>query len=387
MENSKTSSTCTAETNETVARQLPEGIRLIIDHHFAAGPESLNTDWIGTLPLFGLLRLQAGGLVEAKAFCRRWLDYHVAREGQMSEAELRAIFGANTKSSRLFMLQPIPSSAYAGHFGLAHVGHELFRLTGDSRARAMTLSIADALLHDARRHRNGMIAHDDDWDRAIPDICFFVVETLMRAADLDSSMAEVYRAQALRQLRLHVEAFLDPDLQVARTMLFFPQNTVGNTCWSRATGWLAWSLTAGLRFLPTDHPEFVFFQNCLSKLAGGVQRAVDSDGALHTHVNDHTTPQENTGTAMTAIALNEASRKGWIDAEFGRLASRMWDFNLAGLSDDGHWDKVYVGWAQPAEDGKTDVVQVDYKRFGPSMGCLLWAAAEFLGNHAPADHQ
>ena len=384
MESSESLSSKPVETATAVDSRLPEGIRRIIDHHFAAGPESLNTDWVGTLPLFGLLRLQAGGLVDAGPFCSRWLDYHVSVEGSMSEAELRKRFGGNTESSRIFMLQPIPSSAYAGHFGIAHVGHELYRITGDIRARDVVISLADALLHDARRHRNGMIAHDDSWDRAIPDICFFVVETLMRAADLDPVMAGVYRAQALRQLRLNVQAFLDPDLGVARTMLFFPEQKVGRTFWSRATGWLAWSLVAGLRFLPPDHPEFAFFRASLERLASGVERAVDADGALHVHVDDHKTPQENTGTAMTAIALNEAFRKGWIDATHGRLAARMWAYNLSGLSDDGHWDNVYIKWALPAEDGETQVARVDYLCFGPSMGCLLWAAAEFLGNHEPA---
>lgn len=381
MENSESLSTKPVKTAGATDHRLPEGIRRIIDHHFAAGPESLNTDWVGTLPLFGLLRLQAGGLVDAEAFCSQWLDYHSSLEGRMTEGELRKIFAGNTVSSRIFMLQPIPSSAYAGHFGIAHVGHELYRMTGDIRARDVVISLADTLLHDARRHRNGMIAHDDSWDRAIPDICFFVVETLMRAADLDSRMAKVYRAQALRQLRLHVQAFLDPDLSVARTMLFFPEQTVGRTFWSRATGWLAWSLVAGLRFLPPDYPEFSFFRDSLEELATGVERAVDVDGALHVQVDEHSTPQENTGTAMTAIALNEASRKGWIDAAHGRLAARMWAYNLSGLSDDGHWDNVYIKWALPAEEGETEVARVDYLRFGPSMGCLLWAAAEFLGNH------
>jgi rhamnogalacturonyl hydrolase YesR len=279
------------------------------------------------------------------------------------------------------MIQPLPSSAYAGHFGIAHVGHELYRLTGDERARAITLSLADALLHDARRHGNGMVAHDDSWDRAIPDIGFFVVETLMRAAELDAAMAGVYRAQAVRQLRLHIRAFLDPELGLARTMLFFPESKVGKTFWSRATGWLAWSLTAVLRSLPPDDPDFDGFCQNLNRLAHGVAQAVDNQGALHVHVNDHGTPPENTGTAMTAIALHESARNGWIEPAFLALSERMWTFNLAGLSDDGLWTNVYIKWALPAEEGETDVATVDYQGFGPSMGCLLWAAAEFFGEY------
>ena len=362
---------------------LPEGIRRIVEHHFAAGARELNTDWVGTMPLFGLLLLHKRGLVDAVDFAREWLDHHIAREGSMSEAQLRRIFGGNTASSRIFMLKPIPSSAYAGHFGIAHVGHELYGLTGDARARDLTLSVADALLHDARRHRNGMIAHDDSWDRAIPDICFFVVETLMRAAELDERMAAVYRAQAVRQMRLHADTFLDPRLKLARTMVFFPECEVGTTFWSRATGWLAWSFAAVLRFLPPDDPMHGRFCEQFGLLAMGVAAAVDEAGALHVHTDNHATPRENTGTAMTAIALHEAVRGGWIDARHGPLTERMWAYNLSGLSDDGHWDNVYTKWALPAEEGETDVERVDYARFGPSMGSLLWAAAEFLG--APLD--
>ena len=206
----------------------------------------------------------------------------------------------------------IKITTYCGHFGLSFPCWELVRQFQDERARRVCLDVAGLILHQTARNRFGMVLHADSDDFTIPDTCYFVVTPLMIGYALDPSGGAAFRDQAVYQLRTFVDVFLDRQLGLAKTILG-PDGT-GVTYWTRATGWLLWSITGVLRYLPPAHPDFARFTEDLRGLAEGIARAQDPSGALHLFTNDPASPLETTGTAMVAMGLHEAVRKGWLPA-------------------------------------------------------------------------
>ncbi len=339
----------------------PSGVAAILSEALRSSPGSHNTDWFGTLLMQGLLNWTKP-IPEAGAFAKAWLDFHL-NSGRVSPY--------SGHRSRVVDAGGIKITTYCGQFGLAFPCWELFRQYRDDRARRVCLDLADIILHRTSRNRYGMVNHADNDDFAIPDSCYFVVTPLMIAYAIDPAHGAAWREQAVYQLRTYTDIFLDRKKGSAKTILL--KDGIGQTYWTRATGWLLWSITGLLRHLPTSDPRFGSFVTDLRTLAGGIARAQDAAGALHLYVDEPSSPRETTGTAMCAMGLHEAVRRDWLPASYGAVAAKAWDYVQTKITTEGRVAGAYTGWAVPAEKRE---IEMDKVAMGWIPGFILSAAAE-----------
>jgi hypothetical protein len=343
-------------------RAEPAGVRAIIEKTLRQDPASLNTDWFGTLLVKGLLDWAELGVPRTRDFARRWF------EGHLNSGHLSPYSGPKARTVRA---GGIYITTYAGHFGLAFPCYELFLQTRDARARKVCLDVADIILHQTVRNSLGLVLHDDTAEFTIPDVCFFVVTPLMIAFALDGDRGRVYRDQAVFQLRGFLDVFLVRDTGLGKTIL--TREGLGKSYWTRATGWLLWAILGVLRHLPPGDAQFHSFVRDLERLAGGIARVQDSTGGLHVFLNDPASPLETTGTAMCAMGLHEAIRRGWLAGSFKERVDRAWQFVQGRISPAGDIHQAYTAWAVPAERG---VVEMDKHAMGWIPGFILSASAE-----------
>jgi hypothetical protein len=351
-------------------RELPPGVASIIRNYYDREPISFNTDWAGTMPMWGLTMWARRDVPGALDYVRGWFEAHLARDPQLSDEEFFKTYTGHR--SRVIRGRQLPFTMYSGLFGLNFVCAELFKQTGDERARQVCVDVADAILYRGRRNAFGLAAHDDHWEYDIPDACFFTVEALMHAAAVDPEHGRPYVNAAVAQLRAYVDVFLNRDNGLAHTIL--GPKGLGKTHWCRAQGWLMWSFVGAMRGLPPDDPSMAGFLRDLAFFADGVVRTVDADGAIHAFANDPASLPETSGTAMIAIALHEAVRRGWLDrSKYSDVIQRMWRFCRDHITPDGGFELVYTEWALPAE---LYVESSKTVQFGPHTGSLLWLADE-----------
>ena len=350
--------------------QVPAGVAAIIRNYFDRDPITFNTDWAGTMPMWGLAMWAQRGVPGALDYVRAWFEAHLARDPKLSDEEFFKTYTGHR--SRIIRAGQLPFTMYAGLFGLNFPCSELFKQTGDERARQVCIDVADAILYRGRRNGLGLAAHDDHWEYDIPDACFFTVEPLMRAASVDPQRGYPYAKLAVEQLRAYIDVFLNRTNGLAHTIL--GPRGLGKTFWCRAQGWLMWSFIAVMRGLPEHDPAMESFRRDLKFFADSVARTVDEECAIHAFADDPATPQETTGTAMVAIALHESIRRGWLDrGRYADLSQRMWRFCQKHITPDGGFEKVYAEWALPAE---LFVESSKTVKFGPHIGALLWLADE-----------
>ena len=344
---------------------VPEGVRSIIRNTLREGPASLNTDWFGTTLVQGLLEWHRRGVPEVKSFAAAWLDHH------LGSGALSPYSGVK---SREVVAGGIHITTYAGHYGLAFPCYEMAVQLGDQRAKRVCVEVAKVILHQATRNRFGMVEHDDSGAFAIPDTCYFVVRALMSASALDDRLGPVFREQANFQLRTYIDHFLRHDTGLARTVLF--KEGLGQTYWTRASGWLLWAITGALRLLPPSDSNFRGYLQDLQVLASGMGKMQDASGGFRVLLDDPQTPVETTGSAMFASAVHEAVRNKWLPPSFGEPADRAWAFVRKNIADDGGIRNAYTGWAIPAEQR---VLSMDEHKMGWIPGFVLIVANECLG--------
>jgi rhamnogalacturonyl hydrolase YesR len=343
-------------------RELPRGVAAALCRVLKQRPESINTDWFGTMPLLGLLQWCRRGVPEGRRISDAWLTHHL---------QTKEVAGYTGNRSRVVWAGGIPLTTYAGHFGMSQVCEEMVTQFGDSRARRVAQDIAAIVLHRTARNQIGLIGHDDTSDFAIPDVTFFAVSSLMIGAALDRANAAAFREQAVYQLRTAIATFLTRENGLAKTL--YRQGGTGSTYWTRASGWLLWSITALLRRLDQADPAFAAFLPDLNRLVDGMGRVQQNDGGMHVLLDDPSTPLDSTGPAMFALGVHEAVRRRWLPRACEAAAIRAWDFVKANLTDDGVLRNTYSMWALPAEHRD---MRVREETSGWAIGFVLSTANE-----------
>lgn len=364
--------------SENAKDALPEKVDAILRRVVRRGAEAHNTDWDGTMAVEAVLRWSERGFAPGLDFAKAWFEYHVENDPKLTDEELYDSYTG--PRSRVVRGSVLPFTMYSGLFGLAFPCHELFKRTGDERARQVCLDLADALLHQASRTHLGLILHDDsvhpgDPTRpfSIPDTIYFAARALMIGSVLDDRIGEVYRRQAVYQATTSVKTFLDEEKGLAKTIVT-PEG-IGKTYWCRASGWLMYLLVGVLRYLPKGDPALAELAGALGRLADGVARVQGPNGGLHVLTNRPDTPEETSSTAMYVASVREAVRKGWIEDRYRDFLEKGWRFVERHVRPDGTIHGVYTGWAVPAEREEIIMDRLSSER-GWIPAVVLFAADE-----------
>jgi len=345
-------------------------------------PSEHNTDWFGTMPLAGLISWHnLGYYPDVKDYVTQWLEYHHETHKTISDGE----FWNQTSGGRCKVIRgyTLLLACYCGYPGANFVCGPLYKLTGNEMARQVCKDVGDLVLNHIPRNELGMLQHDDiSSGFTIPDAAYFYVPALfiaaraydkeVQAGDAEAKgIQEQLTAFGSDQLKKFTDLFLDKEKKIAKTVARNGQ--LGETYWTRANGWLLWTIVESVEHLDKNSDIYAYACNALDRMAQGIIRYQDESGALHLLVDEADTPLETSGTIMTAYGIHKAVRLGWIDKKYLPIATKAWNYVDSMTDSEGNIAGTYYGWAIPAEER-------DMTSFGPLksvMGMLITAGAEF----------
>lgn len=364
-----------AFTGMGLPEQLPANIQKLIENVMAPGYQKVNTDWFGSIQIEGLLRFAKRDYRKGYDFAVNWFNYHVEHDKKLTDEEYYKQYEGNR--ARIMREGPLTFALYSANLGVAFPVHELYRINKNADARTVCFNVADAILQYAARDRFGMLAHDDFnfTDFAIPDTAYWATRANAIAASLctNKELANVYWKQSIFQLEQGINCFLDKEKGLVRTGLF--KGLPGKTYWCRSQGWLLWAIGGLLRYLPPSHPKFKIIAGDMQLIADGLKKYQSAAGAWRVLADDSSTPEEITGTSMILSALKEASRKKWIDgSRYGEMLQKAWSYTCSSVDKEGNVHNAYTGWAVPAENKQTTLMDQRFMGFVP--GIVMLAADE-----------
>lgn len=362
-------------TLEQVRKKLPENvphnIAAVIRNTLNQKIESIDSDWQGCFRVEALLKWNALGLSYGLDFGKDWFEYHLEHDRKLTDEQFLAVYDGG--KSRVIRNTQLLMTTYIGHYSQAFACYELYKRTGDPRARQSVIDVAETILYEAPRNQYGMIAVDDkriNW-MVIPDSAYFIIPPLLLAANLDDQMAHFCRKTAVIQIMKYSRRVLDREAGLALTAT--DDMDLGKCHWSRAQGWLVWAYVLTLRNLPPDYPGFDTIAADLKTLVDGVAARQRPSGALPYLVSDPSTEDESSGIAMCAAGAHEAVRKGWLPDKYSDFINRGWKFVISSITDEGRIKNVYCGGAHAAAQ-KKKYIDSHVKPFIP--GLFLIAAYE-----------
>ena len=378
-----TSSTCSGKASgiKTPSGVDRKKIEALIQTMMSKKPAEHNTDWFGTMPLAGFLSWHSLGYYpEVKDYVKQWLDYH-HESIHVSDDE----FWSRTSGGRSTVIRgyTLLFAAYCGYPGINFVCSPFYKLTGNEMARQVCKDVGDLVLNRIPRNELGMLQHDDiTRGFTIPDAAYFYVPALFMAAGAYDKEVQAgdKAAKAIQdrliadgsdQLKKFTDLFLDKEKKITKTI--YRDGKLGETYWTRANGWLLWTIVESVEYLDKNSDMYKYACNALEIMAQGISNYQDESGALHLLVDEPDTPLETSGTIMTAYGIHKAVRLGWIDKKYLPIAKKAWHYVDSMTDNEGNISGCYYGWAIPAEER-------DMTSFGPLksvMGMLITTGAEF----------
>src|SRR5947209_8461865 len=73
-----------AQLRDSLPSSLPEGIASIIHNYYERDPLTFNTDWSGTMPMWGLTMWARRGVPGALDYVTAWFEAHLARDPKLT---------------------------------------------------------------------------------------------------------------------------------------------------------------------------------------------------------------------------------------------------------------------------------------------------------------
>lgn len=360
--------------NDHLPLSIPDNLKKMIEKTLTVPFREMTTNWDGSIQVEGLLRFAERGHRKSLDYAKNWFQYRLETDAKMTDEEYFGQWHTRARA-RIDRSGPLTFSVYSANLGVAFPVYDLYKLTHNETARTVCIDVADAILHKVARDKYGMVAHDDNnFTRfAIPDTTYWATRASAIAGKLTlGELSEVYYKQAIFQLDQGIDIFLDGKNGLVRTVLL--GDKIGKTYWSRSQGWLLWSIVGLLRYLPESHPRFEYFSEKIRKIADAVQKHQGKNGGLHVLVDDRSTPEEVSGMAMCLSALKESVRNGWIPDNYSEFFEKGFSYIKNSVDDNGNIRNVYTGWAIPAEERKTDII--DKTKRGWAPGILMVATDE-----------
>jgi unsaturated rhamnogalacturonyl hydrolase len=249
-------------------------------------PESQSTDWGQSLAMYGLLRgLSADDNPKVRAYLRRWLAFHLAEQ--------------------------VPVHYFCGSWSFALLYPDVIREFPEFRMQLeeTALRIYEFMRDKALRNGEGFLLHNIDLPHIYIDTVYYSSALL---AKIGPFLGVDWEDEAVKQIVLHLNRLQDGDKPF---FIHCEENHGGKRSegsWARGNGWVMMTLA---EILPLLDKKSVRYKNLLiifQQLASEIVKLQTKNGLWRTILDDKTSYEEVSASAMFLFAFVRARKMGLI---------------------------------------------------------------------------
>lgn len=273
--------------------------------------------------LFGLL--QAGRHLNRKDI----VDYAVKHVTECTKLYKYAIWEKSRYGYSGIDAQIVEVSSLddCGSFGLTML--ETYKETSEPSIPYIADVIADYMKNKQERREDGAFFRLEegglnDYTMWIDDL-YMSTPFLSRYYKLTGKLE--YIEDAAKQFLLFKKYLFMPEYKIMSHVYDFKYNTPTYIPWGRGNGWVLFSLSEVLEYLPENHklrPELLAFFNTLSE---GYLALQGENGLWHQVLTDKDSYEESSCTAMFTYAFARGVRFGWLKEKekYSEAVIKAWE--------------------------------------------------------------
>ncbi len=184
--------------------------------------------------------------------------------------------------------------------------------------------MADYIMNRQTRLQDGTLCRPEpeEWTVWADDL-FMSVPLLLRVAILRND--DRYFNEASKQLINFNKYLYDKSTGLYQHGWFSRTDKKSGVFWGRANGWVIWATSEALKYLPEEIPSYNIVKRNFIEHLNGVLACQDKDGMWHQVLDDKTSFEETSCTAMFIIGLSRAVTSGLLNKDVGANIFKAWD--------------------------------------------------------------
>ncbi len=113
--------------------------------------------------------------------------------------------------------------------------------------------------------------------------------------------------------------------------------------WGRANGWVTWAMSEALMLMPKKHKDYKKILKIYRNHLASLIKYQEESGIWHQILNDASTYEETSCTAMYTLSMARGINNGWLDDSFRDNALAGWNAVTNKIGDDGSVSKICRG--------------------------------------------
>ena len=105
--------------------------------------------------------------------------------------------------------------------------------------------------------------------------------------------------------------------------------------WGRANGWITWAMSEVLMLMPKKHKAYKKIMKIYRSHLTALVKYQEENGIWHQILNDPSTYEETSCTAMYTLSMARGLNNGWLNDSFRKNALSGWNAVANKIGDDG----------------------------------------------------
>jgi rhamnogalacturonyl hydrolase YesR len=165
------------------------------------------------------------------------------------------------------------------------------------------------------------------------DDLFMSVPLIVRYGALHDQ--KKYFDDAARQIINFNKYLLDRNTNLYEHAWFSRTKKCSDYFWGRANGWVVWATAEALKYLPKDHPSRKQIEEIFTNHLKGIVSCQEKNGMWHQILDDKSTFEESSCTAMFIIGISNAIMSGILDKGYSVNVLNAWNALQRNISGEG----------------------------------------------------
>ncbi len=188
---------------------------------------------------------------------------------------------------------------------------------------SLIYSMTDFVVNNQSRLADGTFCRPEpeEWTVWADDL-FMSVPLLVRMGKLTAK--NEYYEEAIKQILNFNKYLFVPRTGLYKHAWFSRSAKRSAAYWGRANGWVAWAVSEALLYVPKDVSGYPKIKKLFTDHLLGLIRVQGRDGMWHQVLNDPTSYEETSCSAMFILAISRAIRCGWLDRRYAANVKRAW---------------------------------------------------------------
>lgn len=210
----------------------------------------------------------------------------------------------------------------------------LYQKTKDDKYLPIIWEMTDYILNDQSRLEDNTFCRPEPVENTIwADDLFMSCQLLLRAYQISNDTK--YIDEVVRQIINFDKYLWDKSKELYKHARIGDSEERSEIYWSRANGWISWTLSDALIIIPREHGKYETVMNIYRKVMQGIINYQSDSGLWHQVLDREDSFKETSSSAMFTLAIARGVLNGWLSDEFKKYAVNGWNDISGNISNDG----------------------------------------------------